>query len=56
MFDYDISEFIKYASESVGFLPDIIKVAVEATEEEEEDEEEQTGKENNVSDKTTIRR
>merc|ERR1712179_881520 len=47
MFDYDIKDFIQYASESEGFLPDVIEIphkkeAEETGEEEEEEEEEVT--------------
>ena len=53
MFDYDISEFIKYDSQSTGFVPDIIEAPVENTEEEAEDEEEETETKNKGSDKPT---
>jgi len=39
MFDYNIEDFIKYASESEGFLPDVIEIASEKQESEEEEEE-----------------
>ena len=47
MFDYDIKDFIKYASESEGFLPDVIEIlekkeAEETGEEGEEGDEEVT--------------
>ena len=39
MFDYNIEDFIKYASESEGFLPDVIEIPSEKQESEEEEEE-----------------
>ena len=44
MFDYNIEDFIKYASESEGFLPDFIDIPEkqESAEEVEEEEEEVT--------------
>ena len=38
MFDYNIEDFIKYASESEGFLPDVIEIAEKQESEEEEEE------------------
>ena len=40
MFDYDIKDFIKFASESEGFLPDVIEIP--ETKESEEAKEEVT--------------
>jgi len=42
MFDYDIKDFIKYASESEGFLPDVIELPAEKEETGETGEEEVT--------------
>ena len=53
MFDYDISEFIKYASESTEFLPDVIEATVEDMEEGAEEEKEQTTAEEDGGDKPT---
>ena len=42
MFDYDIKDFIKFASESEGFLPDVIEIPEKKKSEEAEEEEEVT--------------
>jgi len=42
MFEYDISEFIKYATDSDELMPDKIDTAVNDVEEEEDEEEEET--------------
>ena len=41
MFDYNIEDFIKYASESEGFLPDVIEIPEKVDAEEAEEEEEE---------------
>ena len=41
MFDYDITDFIKFASESEGFLPDVIEIPENKEAEEAEEEEEE---------------
>ena len=38
MFDYDIKDFIKFASESEGFLPDVIEIPEKKESEEAEEE------------------
>merc|ERR1719431_1066134 len=48
MFGYDIVKFIKFASESEGFLPDVIAPPDKVEEEEEEDEEEDEDMETDI--------
>ena len=38
MFDYDIKDFIKFATESEGFLPDVIEIPEKKESEEAEEE------------------
>ena len=45
MFDYDIKDFIKYASESEGFLPDVIEIPEKKEAEETGEEEGEEGDE-----------
>ena len=52
MFDYDIKDFIKYASESEGFLPDVIELPAEKEEPGETGEEEVTDDELSTRDVT----
>ena len=42
MFDYDIKDFIKFASESEGFLPDVIEIPEKKESEEAKEEVEVT--------------
>ena len=54
MFDYNIEDFIKYASESEGFLPDVIEIpeTMEAKDQETEEEEEEVTAGESTSDVT----
>ena len=55
MFDYDIKDFIKFASESEGFLPDVIEIP-ETKESEEAKEEESHPHHRHRSDKGSAHR
>ena len=52
MFDYDIKDFIQYASESEGFLPDVIEIPDKKEAEETGGEEEEEEVTDVTSDKT----
>ena len=52
MFDYDIKDFIKFASESEGFLPDVIEIPEKKESEEAQDEEEEVTDSLSTSDVT----
>ena len=52
MFDYNIEDFIKYASESEGFLPDVIEIPEKVDAEEAEEEEEEVTDSVSTSDVT----
>jgi len=52
MFDYNIEDFIKYASESEGFLPDVIEIPEKQEAEEAEEEEEEVTDGKSTSDVT----
>ena len=54
MFGYDIVKFIKFASESEGFLPDVIAPPDKVEEEEEEDEDMETDTDSNPTTSTSI--
>ena len=51
MFDYDITDFIKYASESEGFLPDVIEMPENKEAEEAEEEEEEVTDTSDITEK-----
>ena len=51
MFDYDITDFIKYASESEGFLPDVIEIPENKETEEAEEEEEEVSDTSDITEK-----